>query len=123
MRVFLEFPTDATSAFAHSLTALLNQTLKDDQGLIPEDNSASWYEHLVSSDADGKVNAEAFVLLITPGELTEEGQDKWGAIADSLRSLLNDGDATRSLMHGRATGHPGHSESKISYLGEKSLPI
>ena len=123
MRVFLEFPTDATSAFAHRLTALLNQTLKDDQGLIPEDNSASWYEHLVSSDADGKVNAEAFVLLITPGELTKEGQDKWGAIAESLRSLLNDGDATRSLMKGRATGNPGHSESKISYLGEKSLTL
>ena len=123
MKLVLQIPADVTSAFAHSLTALLNQTLKDDQGLIPEDNSASWYEHLVSSDADGKVNAEAFVLLITPGQLTAEGQEKWAAIAESLRSLLNDGDATRSLMHGRATGNPGHSESKISYLGEKSLTL
>ena len=123
MKLVLQIPADVNSAFAHSLTALLNQTLKDDQGLIPEDNSASWYEHLVSSDADGTVNAEAFVLLITPGELTEEGQEKWGAIAESIRNLLNDGDATRSLMKGRATGYPGHSESKISYLGEKSLTV
>ena len=66
--------------------------------------SATWYEHLVSTDVDGEVKAEAFVMVITPADRFEEGREKWNAISDSVKCLLNDGDNLRSLKHGEVEG-------------------
>ena len=118
MGLTLKIHTEANSAFAYKVASLIDDLLKDDRGVIPEDNSAAWYEHLVSSDADGKVNAEAFVLVITPSELSEEGLGKWEAVSHSVRNLLNDGNETRSVMRGQAVGYPKHSESKVSFIPE-----
>ena len=60
-----------------------------------------------------KVDAEVFVLVITPARLYEESQDKWTAIADSVRSLLNDGGEVRSLMQGQSKSYQNHSENKV----------
>ena len=115
MGLVLKVPVDADSAFAHKLVSLIDEIVKGDKGLIPDKESASWYEHLVSCDVDGKVNAEAFVLVITPTELHEEGQEKWNAISGSVRDALNDGEETRTLMRGWAMGYPNHSEQNITF--------
>ena len=106
MSVVLNIQVEADSAFAERLASLLNRSMKNDNGVIPHKDSATWYEHLVSTDADGEVKAEAFVMVITPADRFEEGHEKWNAISDSVRSLLDDGDKVRSLKHGESRTLP-----------------
>ena len=114
MSVVLNIQIEADSAFAQRLAALLNRSMKNDNGVIPHKDSATWYEHLVSTDADGEVKAEAFVMVITPSDHFEEGHEKWNAISDSVRNLLNDGDNVRSLKHGESRTLLSHSTSRNS---------
>ena len=102
MSVVLNIQVEADSAFAQRLASLLNRAMKNDNGVIPDKDSATWYEHLVSRGAEGEVKAEAFVMVITPSDRFDEGQEKWNAISNSVRSLLNDGDDVRSLKHGES---------------------
>lgn len=102
MAVDLEVHVDADSAFVHRLAYLLGKADKDDKGIIPDKDSATWYEHLVSSDADGEVNAEAFVLVIVPANRQAEGQEKWQAISESVEGLLNDGGIVRPVRQGKS---------------------
>ena len=115
MSLFLKIPVDADSAFAHTLVSVLDELVKRDRGLIPENNASAWYEHIVSEGSDGKVTAEAFVLLITPSENSEKGQDRWNAISDAVQELISDDSKTHSLMKGVAVGYSGTSENKISF--------
>ena len=115
MSIVLKIPVDADSAFAHTLVSVLDELVKKDRGLIPENNASAWYEHLVSEDSEGKVSAEAFVLLITPSENSEKGRDKWNTITSAVREVISDGSKTHSLMEGLAVSHSDISESKISF--------
>ena len=115
MRIVLEVPVDADSAFAHRLADRLKRVIKKDSGAIPNENSAAWYEHIVSSDTDGEICAEAFVLLIAPAGRHGEGQDKWDAISSSVRSLLADGDEVRHLERGHSRSYTNHSEDEVVF--------
>ena len=119
MSLVLKIPVDADSAFAYKLASLLDDIVKEDPGLIPEDNSASWYEHLVSKNAEGQVNAEAFVLVITPLERQQEGHDKWSTISRAVRDLLEADGETSPLLKGWSVGRPGFSENKVSHSDKR----
>ena len=93
---------DADSALAHRLAYVLEKTDKNDRGVIPDDNSATWYEHLVSTDDDGEVSAEAFVLVIVPANRRDEGQKKWQTISESVQDLLNGGGKVSPLREGNS---------------------
>ena len=123
MRLFLEVPIEATSAFAHWLTNILKKTIRKDTGVIPNQDSASWYEHLVTYNDDGEVCAEAFVLLIaSPGRI-DQGQAKWHAISDSVRNLLVDGNELRSLERGHARGYSNQPNAEFPELDETVPPL
>lgn len=124
MRAFLELPIDITSAFAHRLTSMLKKTLRKDSGAIPDQDSASWYEHLVVANDDGEVCAEAFVLLIAPPGRIDQGQAKWHAISDSVRNLLADGNnELRSLERGHARGYSNQPNAVFPELDETVPPL
>lgn len=115
MSLVLKVPVSADSAFAHKLVSVLDELVKEDRGLIPDKNSAAWYEHIISKDTSGSVNAEAFVLVITPSERFQEGQEKWAAISGAIRELVSDGTGTHALMEGNAVSSADVSENKISF--------
>jgi hypothetical protein len=102
MGVVLNVQVEASSAFVHRLASLLNQAMKNDNGAIPDGDSATWYEHLVSTDVGGEVNTEAFVMVIAPASRFDEGREKWNAISESVRNLLDEGDGVSSLKHGES---------------------
>ena len=123
MKLVLQIPADAASAFAHRLNSMLKKMLRKDSGVIPNQDSASWYEHIVASNDDGEVCAEAFVLLIAPPGRFDEGQAKWNAISESVRSLLADGDEVRSLERGHSRGYSNQSDVVFPELDETVPPI
>ena len=115
MGIAFEVSADADSAFAQRLAEILKKSTKRDVGAIPNKDSASWYEHIVSSNADGEVCAEAFVLVIAPDGRHDEGQDKWDAISDYVHNLLGDGVEVRQLERGHSRGYSNHSEKNITF--------
>lgn len=123
MPTVLEIPREVASAFAHRLTNMLKKTIKKDSGAIPNKDSASWYEHIVVCNDDGDVCAEAYVLLIAPPGRFDEGQDKWNAISNSVRSLVAGGKEVRSLERGHARGYSNQSNLVFPELDETVPPI
>ena len=123
MKLVSQIPRNTNSAFSHRLTNMLKKTIKKDSGAIPNKDSASWYEHIVVSNDDGDVCAEAYVLLIAPPGRFDEGQDKWIAISDSVRGLLADGKEVRSLERGHARGYSNQSNLVFPELDETVPPI
>ena len=93
---------DADSALAHRLAHVLDRMGEKDKGVIPDKDSATWYEHLVSADDDGEVNAEAFVLVIVPANRRDEGQEKWQGISESVQDLLSTGGKVNPLREGKS---------------------
>ena len=102
MATAFDVGVDADSAFARRLAYIADKTGKNDKGVIPDEDSATWYEHLVSTDDDGRVNAEAFVLVIVPASHQEEGQEKWQAISESVQDLLKSGGTVQPLREGKS---------------------
>ena len=123
MPTVLEIPREVASAFSHRLTNMLKKMVMKDSGAIPNKDSASWYEHIVVSNDDGEVCAEAYVLLIAPAGRFDEGQDKWIAISDSVRGLLADGKELRSLERGHARGYSNQTNLVFPELDETVPPI
>jgi len=123
MPTVLEIPREVASAFSHRLTNMLKKMVMQDSGAIPNKDSASWYEHIVVSNDDGDVCAEAYVLLIAPPGRFDEGQDKWIAISDSVRGLLADGKELRSLERGHSRGYSNQSNLVFPELDETVPPI
>ena len=123
MPTVLEIPREVASAFSHRLTNMLKKMVMKDSGAIPNKDSASWYEHIVVSNDDGDVCAEAYVLLIAPPGRFDEGQDKWIAISDSVRGLLADGKELRSLERGHARGYSNQTNLVFPELDETVPPI
>lgn len=115
MGIAFEVSADADSAFAHRLAELLKNTIKDDTGAIPDQNSASWYEHMVASDAEGEVCAEALALVIAPKGRHGAGQDQWDAISESVRGLLGRGAGVRLLKRGHARSYANPPERNITF--------
>ena len=115
MGIAFEVSADAESAFAHRLADLIKKTIKKDIGAIPDKDSSSWYEHIVSSNADGEVCTEAFVLVIAPNGRHGEGQDKWDAISEFVRSLLSNGEEVRPLERGYSRAYSNPLEKNITF--------
>ena len=106
---------EAGSAFARRLTELSDKTAKKDSGAVLDRNAASWFEHIVSANADGEVCAEAFVLVVAPDGRYGEGQEKWDAISESVRRLLGDGREVQQMERGHTRSYPNPSEKSIDF--------